>query len=112
VLGHIGAIGPPHESEPTAEAVRSRQLELARRYGWPQLDREELVFDGRGIVEHKPTGRFFVLCRGELTDALYTAAEAFFVDATGTVRFLETPAGYPKTRAELDQRRAERAARR
>jgi hypothetical protein len=112
-LEQVGTLGPPHGSEPTREAIRDRQVEEARRFGWPQLDRADLIFDGRGIVEHRPSGTFYVLHRGQLDDLIYAGAVAFFEDASGTIRFLEAPpAGFPKDVAELKRRRAERERRR
>jgi hypothetical protein len=62
----LGTLGPPHSHEPTREAIRSRQLEQARRAGWPRLDRADLVYRPYGIVEHAPSGDLYRLHRGEL----------------------------------------------
>ena len=108
----LGALGPPHDPGPTREQIRNRQVEEARRVGWPRLDREDLDFGRYGIVEHKATGSFYRLHRGELTDSVYSGAVAYFEDAAGGIRFLEPPTGYPSNRAELEQRQAERERRR
>lgn len=44
----LGALGPPHGT--TREAVRNRELEQARRAGWPELNRDDLVLHRYGIV--------------------------------------------------------------
>ena len=108
----LGAFGPPHAQEPAREAIRNRQLEEARRVGWPRLEREDLVPVRYGIVEHRQSGNFYAPCRGELTDSVYTGAIAFFEDDSGAIRFLEPPSGFPSNRAELEKRRAERERRR
>ena len=108
----LGPLGPPHVNEPIRDAIRNRQLEEARRVGWPRLEHEDLVPVRGGIVEHLPSGNFYALCRGEITDSVYTGAVAYFEDASGGIRFLEPPSGFPSNRAELEQRRAERERRR
>ena len=107
----LGALGPPHDPGPTREQIRNRQVEEARRVGWPRLDREDLDFGRYGIVEHKATGSFYRLHRGELTDSVYSGAVAYFEDNSG-IRFLEPPSGFPSNRAELEQLRAAREQRR
>jgi hypothetical protein len=52
-------LGPPHsaglDERRSEELRRQRELENARRRGWPELDRDELAFGRYGIVEHTPT---------------------------------------------------------
>ena len=107
-------LGPPHASgpEPNAEARRQRQIEQARRSGWPELDRADLVFHRFGVVEHQPTGELYQRHRGELVDALYVSAAAYYPTERGEIVFLERPpARSPQTREELEQRQAEREQR-
>lgn len=108
----LGTLGP--RTTPGRPAKRSRTGSSSRLGvpGWPQLNREDLVFGRYGIVEDRVTGNFYRLCRGELTDSLYSGAVAIFEDAAGAIRFLEPPTGFPSNRAELEQRRAAREQRR
>ena len=107
----FGTLGPPHTQKSWHEAIHNRQLEEARRAGWPQLEREELVF-GR-FVEHAPTGDLYQVHRGALLDSIYTATAAYYMSTQGEIVFLERlPGALPQTRAELEQRRAGREQRR
>jgi hypothetical protein len=98
------ALGPPHSAGP--ELVRRRQLEHARRAGWPQLEHDDIVFRRFGLVEHKPTGRLYRLHRGQLVDALYTTAVAWYLSERDEVVFLEDAPGPARTVAELEARRS------
>ena len=113
-MTHATILGPPHASghEPTTGAVQQRNLELARRAGWLEVDPDDLDFK-RYWVEHRLSGRLYCLRRGETDAAVYTSAAAFYLTDIGEIRFLEDPpAGSPQTMAELEQRQAEREARR
>lgn len=108
----IGTLGPPHAHglEPGREEIR---LAAARRNGWPQLERADLAFHRFGIVEHRPTGGLYAIHRGELVDAVYTSASAYYLNERNEVVFLqEPPPGTPRTVAELEQRQAEHRKRR
>ena len=99
----FATIGPPHSSGPTREEI---QLEHVRKAGWPRLERADLAF-GRHFVEHLPTGDLYFVHRGELVDAIYTSAAAYYLRDDGQIAFLKRPdGGLPQTRAELEQRRA------
>jgi hypothetical protein len=72
---------------------RRRELEQARRAGWPEFERADLVFLRFGIVQHKPSGELYCLHRGELVDTVYTGAAAFYRTEDGGVVFLERAPG-------------------
>jgi hypothetical protein len=104
-------LGPPHSAglDERQELRRRQELEQVRRSGWPELERADLVFGRYGSVAHRPTGKLYLLHRGALVDAIYTAAAAWFMDEHGAIRFLEHPPnGLPQTCEELDERRARR----
>jgi hypothetical protein len=108
-------LGPPHDGglNDRHELRRRRDLETARREGWPRLERDDLTFMRYGVVEHRPTGALYQLHRSELVDALYASAAAYYVTESGAIVFLEAPPSWaPQTREELEQRQAEREQRR
>jgi hypothetical protein len=106
----IGTLGPPNAGHDHLDAVRQRQLREARKAGWPELQREDLVDRRFGIVEHRPSGRLYKLHQGDLLDAnVYLSVAAWFVAGSGAIRFLEDPpGGSPRTVAELEERRGRR----
>ena len=98
----FATIGPPHSSGPTREEI---QLEQARKAGWPRLELADLHF-GRHFVEHLPSGDLYFAHRGELVDAIYTSAAAYYLRDDGEIGFLQRPApGLPQTRDELLRRK-------
>ena len=108
----LGAFGPPHDPGPTPQEIRNRQLEQARRAGWPQLDCHDVVHRRYGVVEDAATGTLYQLHRGELVDVLYTSATAYYLNERNEVVFLQDlPPGSPRTVEELQQRQAEREQR-
>jgi hypothetical protein len=104
-------IGPPHNAglEQYREAVNRRQLEEARRAGWPRLELEDLAFH-RHWIEHRPTGRLFREHRGDVLDVtVFMVFAAFYLMGDGSIRFLESPlVGTPQTVAEIEARKADR----
>lgn len=57
------------------------------------------------MLLHVPSGRYYVISQG-LHETDYETFDAFLIDRSGDVVFLEEPASGPKTRAELDELRA------
>ncbi len=85
---------------------REQRLRVATQSGKSELPREELIAAHLGLLEHTPTGDFYVVSRGEQYGEKFDSFAAFFIAADGDVVFLETPASGPKTRAELEERRS------
>jgi hypothetical protein len=111
----IATIGPPHNSgtDNVRAAALQRQLEQARKAGWPQLERADLTFGPFGTITHEPTGRLYRRHRGELGDLVYSSATAFYLTDWDEIIFLEDPpGGSPKTVSEREQYRADRERRR
>ncbi len=95
-------------------AARSRALEIARRYGWPEFERHELEFR-RHYVVHRPSDRLFeqitaavVTSDGNFALADKRDVDAFYVAAAGKVIFLRRPDRAPFTLAEVEQQKRER----
>ena len=84
---------------------RADRLRVAMSSGLPELSRDDLTF-GR-FITHEPTGEFFLVMAGEPA-AHKDAFDAWYVERTGDVTFLERPASGPKTRDELAAHRAAR----
>lgn len=91
---------------------REQRLRVAMNSGWPELPRSDLAPAHLSLLEHTPTGEYFLISRGEQTGEKYDTAAAFYIDPNGDPVFLERPASGPKSKAELAQQRAEQEARR
>ena len=93
------------------DAQQQHRTRLAMRSNLPEIARSDLRFGKFGQVEQISTGKLFRRIRGEVGDRQFSNAAAFFIDRSGVV-YLEPPAGGPKTRNEIEERKAQRAARR
>lgn len=61
---------------------REQRLNAARRSQWEKFEQKDLEFGKRWVV-HRPTGRRFIVSRGELIDALYTGVTAYTLTEDG-----------------------------
>ena len=66
---------------------RRRRLHFAESSNWPRLDLADLRFE-RFHVEHTPTRTRYRIVRGEVMDAQFTPANAWYISPQGPV-FLE-----------------------
>ena len=69
------------------ELRRRQRLHLAESSSWPRLDLADLDF-GRYYVTHTPSGKRYKLVRGEVVDAQFSPAVAWFI-REGEPVFLE-----------------------
>lgn len=92
-----------HRSRFEAEVMRSGLTEIPRANLRPVM---------RAMLEDDRDGTFYLPRRDQLVDITFTNAVAFFAAADGSLVLLERPAGMVKNRLELEQRQAEREARR
>ena len=73
--------------------------------GKPELARSDLVPAHLGLLEHEPTGDFYAPSLAEQTGEQYDSFEAFIIERSGDVTFLERPASPGRrSRAELEER--------
>jgi hypothetical protein len=94
------------------EYRRQHALDLAAKSGLPEIPHQDLEPRPFAILEDRASGVFFVPIRGVVDDPKRSGATAFYLDPSGQPVYLQRPASGPKSRAELEQHRAEREARR
>lgn len=93
-----------------AEQIRVyQQHEAAMRSQLPEVPRGQIEFGKFGRVEI--AGEFYAVIRGHVDDPSRSPAVAWYVDEHGEIVWLERPPSGPRSRAELEQREAERAQR-
>ena len=70
------------------ELRRQQRLHFAESSTWKRLNLADLRFE-RFYVEHAPSGERYRIVRGEVMDAHFTPAVAWFVGTDGGPVFLE-----------------------
>ena len=106
------ATGTPEDRERARREWRQNRFTAqVMSSGMNEIPRSDIAALRFGVVEDTRTGTFYRVRRDGLIDLEWTNANAYFVDAAGAPVLLEQPPG-PKNRAELEQREAEREARR
>jgi hypothetical protein len=94
------------------EWYRQRFTAQVMRSNLEEIPRSDLASIHTGLLEDVRDGTFYRPRRDEVADLDHTpSAVAYFVDSRGNPILLERPTGV-KSRAELEQRRADREARR
>ena len=92
---------------------RQQALQAAMRSSLPEIPRSDLSFQKFGLIEHIGSGNFYRALRGVVDDPQYSPAVGYYIDEAGGLPvYLERPVSRPRDRAELEQMRAEREARR
>lgn len=95
-----------------AEWYRARFITEVMRANLEEIPRADLQEHRHLGLEDTRTGEFYVARRDGLVDlAFVPAAVAYFTDLSGLPILLEKPSG-PQNRAELEQLKADREARR
>ena len=102
--------GPDAERRARDELRREQRVRIAMQSGKPELARSDLVPAHLGLLEHKPTGDFYSPSLAEQTGEQYDSFEAFLIERSGDVTFLERPASGAKSRQELEERRSRKAS--
>ena len=97
--------------QPAEEALHALRIHKAMATGLPEFARSTLTFAKFGRIEHED-GTFYTAYRGELDDPKYADLAAYFIAADGSPVYLAPVTSGPRTRAELEQHRADREARR
>jgi hypothetical protein len=92
------------------ELRREQRVRVAMTSGHPELARADLAPAHLGLLEHKPSGEFYVVSRGEQYGEKFDTFAAFIVERDGDVTFLERPSSGPQSRAELEKRRSRTAS--
>jgi hypothetical protein len=112
--GEIEGEGTPEERKAVQERQRGEKLQRDQRERIAMngrcIARADLTDGPLGLLEDITDGAFYRVSNGEHTSEDTFAA--FTTAANGDIVFLEAPASGPRSRAELDQARADREARR
>ena len=103
--------GPDAERRARDDLRREQRVRIAMQSGKPELARSDLVPAHLGLLEHEPTGDFYSPSSAEQTGEQYDSFEAFIVERSGDVTFLERPASGAKSRAELIEKQARKGTR-
>lgn len=103
--------GEDAERRARDEERRERLIRIAMSSGKPCLAAEELQPAHLSLLEHRETGEFFVVSRGE-QDGEWAEFAAYFIARDGSPVFLERPSSGPASRAELAEQQAEQEQRR
>lgn len=104
--------GEPAQQRARDEYRHERRLRVAMNSEWPQLAGEDLQPAHAGLLEHRSSGDYYIVSRGEHDDPQFSTAVAYYFDVAGHVVFLERPASGPARRAELAEQQAEQEQRR
>jgi hypothetical protein len=97
-------------AEVRREWYRQRFAAQVMRSNLEEIPRSDLASIHTGLLEDVRDGTFYRPRRDEVADLDHTpSAVAYFVDSRGNPILLERPTGV-KSRAELEQRRADREA--
>src|SRR4051794_21145122 len=93
-MNRVGTLGRSSEGEAARaqaarELRRQKVLRAAMSSGLPELPRDRLRFGRFGEVEDTGSGEFYGVIRGEVVEARWSPASAFFLDPDATVVWLE-----------------------
>jgi hypothetical protein len=105
---HTGS--PEERDEARREWYRNSYAARVMNAGWREIPRGQLEFQKFGVIEDTETGDFLRVFGGDPDYA--ESVVAFYVTHDGTPVMLAPVVGVPHNRAELEQIRAEREARR
>jgi hypothetical protein len=101
---------PQEQAQARVEWRRQRFTAQVMRSNLEEIPRSDLASIHTGLLEDVRDGTFYRPRRDEVADLDHTpSAVAYFVDSRGNPILLERPSGV-KSRAELEQRRADRKA--
>ena len=88
-VGRSEPVSYEEQARRRGEELRSRRrLHFAENSTWPRLDLDDLRFE-RHHVEHIPTGERYRIVRGEVMDAQFSPATAWYIGSDGGQVFLE-----------------------
>ena len=105
--------GEPAEREARDKLRRDQRVRIAMMSGKPELPRSELVparLPSRSVLEHTPSGEFFAPTSAEQNGTEHDSFDAFLIERSGDVTFLQRPQSGAQSRAELEAHRNSRAA--
>jgi hypothetical protein len=105
---HTGSPSDREEARP--EWYRNSCAAKVMNAGWREIPRGQLAFHKFGVIEDTETGDFLRVFGGDPDYA--ESVVAFYVTHDATPVMLAPVVGVPRNRAELQQTRAEREARR